>query len=216
MIYNKFNALVENVQAIELAMRIRLRGRRPTLSEKEVLSRYSGFGGIKEVLDIGTDNPIDERMAEPVKRLQRLIAEYPYFNEGMRYNVIESVKASVLTAFYTPQLLIDAVAASIQAAFRKNNLHMRSLLEPSAGIGGFLPVAMAKTEDYAFEKDYLSGLILSLLHDNTVVETAGFETIGERNLDRKTFDVVVSNIPFGNIAVYDGDFAQKAASTVRR
>ena len=209
MIYNKFNALVENVQAIELAMRIRLRGRRPTLSEKEVLSRYSGFGGIKEVLDIGTDNPIDERMAEPVKRLQRLIAEYPYFNEGMRYNVIESVKASVLTAFYTPQLLIDAVAASIQAAFRKNNLHMRSLLEPSAGIGGFLPVAMAKTEDYAFEKDYLSGLILSLLHDNTVVETAGFETIGERNLDRKTFDVVVSNIPFGNIAVYDGDFAQK-------
>lgn len=113
MIYNKFNALVENVQAIELAMRIRLQGRRATDSEKEVLSRYSGFGGIKEVLDIGTDNPIDERMAEPIKRLQRLIAEYPYFNEGLRYNVIESVKASVLTAFYTPQLLIDAVAASI-------------------------------------------------------------------------------------------------------
>lgn len=209
MSYNKFNALVENVRAIELAMRVRLQGRRPSPSEKEVLSRYSGFGGIKEVLNIGTNNPIDGRMAEPIERLQRLIAEYPGFNEGLRYNVTESIKASVLTAFYTPQLLIDALAASIQAVFMKNNLLMRSLLEPSAGIGGFLPVAMAETEDYAFEKDYLSGMILSLLHDNTVVETAGFETIGERDIDRKTFDVVVSNIPFGNIAVYDDDFAQK-------
>lgn len=209
MSYDKLNALAENVQAIELAMKIRLQGRRATDREKEVLSRYSGFGGIKEVLNIGTNNPIDGRMAEPVERLQRLIAEYPCFNEGMRGNVIESIKASVLTAFYTPQFLIDAVAASVQAVFMKNNLLMRSLLEPSAGIGGFLPVAMAETEEYAFEKDCLSGLILALLHDNTTVETAGFETIGERDIGRKTFDVAVSNIPFGNIAVFDADFAKK-------
>ncbi len=209
MSYNKFNALAENVRAIETAMRIRLQGRRASDSEKEVLARYSGFGGIKEVLNIGTNNPIDGRMAEPIERLQRLIAEYPYFNEGMRCNVIESIKASVLTAFYTPQFLIGAVAASVQAVFRKNNLLMRSLIEPSAGIGGFLPVAMVETEEYAFEKDYLSGLMLSLLHDNTTVETAGFETIGERDLDRKTFDVAVSNIPFGNIAVFDADFSKK-------
>lgn len=209
MSYNKFNALAENVQAIELAMRIRLQGRRATASEKEVLARYSGFGGIKEVLNISTDNPIEGRMAEPIERLRRLIAEYPYFNEGMRYNVTESIKASVLTAFYTPQFLIDAVAASVQAVFMKNNLLMRSLLEPSAGIGGFLPVAMAETEEYAFEKDYISGQILSLLHDNTTVETAGFETICERDIDRKTFDVIASNIPFGNIAVFDADFSKK-------
>ncbi len=93
MSYDKFNALVANVQAIELAMKIRLQGRRATDSEKEVLSRYSGFGGIKEVLNIGTNNPIDRRMAEPIARLQRLIAEYPCFSS----NVIESIKASVLT-----------------------------------------------------------------------------------------------------------------------
>ncbi len=75
MSYDKLNALVENVRAIELAMKIRLQGRRATDSEKEVLSRYSGFGGIKEVLNIGTNNPIDGRMAEPIERLQRLIAE---------------------------------------------------------------------------------------------------------------------------------------------
>ena len=209
MNYNKFNALLENVRAIELAMRIRLQGRRATTSEKEVLARYSGFGGITEILNIGTDNPVSKRMKEPIERLQRLITEYPYFNEGLRYNVTESIKASVLTAFYTPQFLIEAVAASIQAVFMKNNLLMRSLLEPSAGIGGFLPVAMAETEEYAFEKDYLSGLILSLLHDNTIVETAGFESIDDRDIDRKTFDVIVSNIPFGNIAVFDADFAKK-------
>lgn len=209
MSYNKFHALVANVQAIELAMRIRLQGRRATESEKEVLSQYSGFGGIKEVLNIGTNNPVHERMAEPIERLQRLIAEYPYFNEGMRYNVIESIKASVLTAFYTPKFLIDAVAASVQSVFMKNDLPMHSLLEPSAGIGGFLPVAMQRTERYAFEKDYLSGLILSLLNDNAIVEVAGFETIGEKDLEDKTFDVIASNIPFGNIAVFDADFAKK-------
>ncbi len=115
----------------------------------------------------------------------------------------------MLTAFYTHKFLIDAVAASIQSVFMKNNLTMRSMIEPSAGIGGFLPVAMQGTERYAFEKDYLSGLILSLLNDNAIVEVAGFETIGEKDLEDKTFDVIASNIPFGNIAVFDADFAKK-------
>ena len=95
MSYNKLQALVANVQAIELAMRIRLQGRRSTANVKAVLSWYSGFGGIKEVLNIGTNNPVNESMAEPIGRLQRLIAEYPYFNEGM----IESIKALLLTLF---------------------------------------------------------------------------------------------------------------------
>ena len=57
MSYNKLKSLVANVEAIETAMKIQVQGRQATAEEKEILSRYSGFGGIKEVLNIGIDCP---------------------------------------------------------------------------------------------------------------------------------------------------------------
>ena len=77
MSYNKLKSLVANVEAIETAMKIQVQGRQATAEEKEILSRYSGFGGIKEVLNIGTDKPIGGDMQEPIQRLQELINAYP-------------------------------------------------------------------------------------------------------------------------------------------
>lgn len=157
MSYNKLASLVANVDAIETAMNIHVQGRKPTADEKEALSRYSGFGGIKEVLNIGTDQPIGSNMDEPIRRLQELINTYPYFTDPIRHAVIESIKASVLTAFYTPQFIVDAVARQIHATFKQNALQMRTFLEPSAGIGGFLPVAMSNTYNYAIKKTIFRG-----------------------------------------------------------
>jgi len=201
MSYNKLKSLVANVEAIKTALQIHIQGRQATPEEKETLSQYSGFGGIKEVLNIGTDKPVSGDMEEPIRRLQELIDTYPYFTEAM--------KASVLTAFYTPKFLIDVVAKQIHATFKDNELQMRSFLEPSAGIGGFLPVAMSDTCDYAIEKDPVSGLILSLLNDNTVTRTAGFETIDEQGFEHTKFDVIASNIPFGNFRVFDAELWKK-------
>ena len=47
MSYNKLKSLVANVEAIETAMKIQVQGRQATAEEKEILSRYSGFGGGK-------------------------------------------------------------------------------------------------------------------------------------------------------------------------
>ncbi len=209
MSYNKLKSLVANVEAIETAMKIQVQGRQATAEEKEILSRYSGFGGIKEVLNIGTDKPISGDMQEPIQRLQELINAYPHFTEPMRHNVIEGIKASVLTAFYTPKFLVDAVVRQIHATFSENGLKMRSFLEPSAGIGGFLPIAMSGTYDYAIEKDLISGMILSLLHENTLTRTAAFEEIGEQGFEHTTFDVIASNIPFGNFRVFDAELWKK-------
>ena len=173
MSYNKSKSLVANVDAISTAMKIRIDDRQATDSEKEVLSRYSGFGGIKEVLNIGTGHAVSNDMDEPIRRLQNLIEAYPYYDDDMRKSVIDSIKSSVLTAFYTPKFLVEAVARQIHATFKDKGLQMRSFLEPSAGIGGFLPVAMPGTRRYAFEKDSLTGLILSLLHDEATTITAG-------------------------------------------
>lgn len=139
MSYNKLKSLVANVEAIATAMKIRIDDRQATDQEKEVLSRYSGFGGIKDVLSIGTEHTVSNDVAEHIHRLQDLIEAYPYYDDAMRQAVIDSIKSSVLTAFYTPKFLIDAVARQIHATFMDNGLQMRTFLEPSAGIGGFLP-----------------------------------------------------------------------------
>lgn len=209
MNYNKLTSLVANVEAIETAVNIHVQGRTATTDEKEILSRYSGFGGIKEVLNIGTDNPVTDNMAEPLNRLEKALRTWTGEDETMYRTLIESIKASVLTAFYTPQFILEAVARQIHDTFQQNGLKMRSLLEPSAGIGGFLPVAMPGTHSYAFEKDCITGLILSLLHDDTDTVTAGFETIGEQDFEHSKFDVIASNIPFGNFKVFDADLWKK-------
>ena len=209
MSYSKLKSLVANVEAIATAMKVRIDDRQATDEEKEVLSRYSGFGGIKDVLNIGTEHTVSDDVAEPIRKLQDLIGAYPYYDDAMRQAVIDSIKSSVLTAFYTPKFLVDAVTRQIHATFKDNGLQMSTFLEPSAGIGGFLPVAMPGTRSYAFEKDCLTGLILSLLYDEATTVTAGFETIADQHLEHGSFDVIASNIPFGNFRVFDAEMWKK-------
>ena len=209
MSYSKLKSLVANVEAIATAMKVRIDDRQATDEEKEVLSRYSGFGGIKDVLNIGTEHTVSDDVAEPIRKLQDLIGAYPYYDDAMRQAVINSIKSSVLTAFYTPKFLVDAVTRQIHATFKDNCLQMSTFLEPSAGIGGFLPVSMPGTRSYAFEKECLTGLILSLLYDEATTVTAGFETIADQHLEHESFDVIASNIPFGNFRVFDAEMWKK-------
>ena len=207
--YNKLTSLSANIKAIETAVAIRTQGRTATQEEKQVLAQYSGFGGIKDVLDLGTDKPLDKGVAGLLNRLLDALRTLAGGDEAACRSLVESIKSSVLTAFYTPQFLIDAVAAQIHKTFSANGLQMHSFLEPSAGIGGFLPVAMPGTRSYAFEKDTITGLVLSLLHEDATTVTAGFETIDTQELEHWKFDVIASNIPFGNFRVFDADLWKK-------
>lgn len=207
--YNKLTSLSANIKAIETAVAIHSQGRTATQEEKQVLAQYSGFGGIKDVLDLGTDKPLDKGVAGLLNRLLDALRTLAGGDEAACRSLVESIKSSVLTAFYTPQFLIDAVAAQIHKTFSANGLQMHSFLEPSAGIGGFLPVAMPGTRSYAFEKDTITGLVLSLLHEDATTVTAGFETIDTQELEHRKFDVIASNIPFGNFRVFDADLWKK-------
>lgn len=209
MSYNKIKALEDNVRAIETAVYVHRQGRPATDREKETLLRFTGFGGVKEVLNIGTDKPISSELAEPMARLQEVLRQLADGNEQRYNSLVESMKSSVLTAFYTPKFLIEAVARQIQTTFSNNDIRMRTFLEPSAGIGGFLPVAMPNTKRIAFEKDRVTGLVLSLLHNDTKVCVSGFETIAEQGLESSSFDVIASNIPFGNFRVFDAEMWKK-------
>ena len=148
--YNKLTSLSANIKAIETAVAIHSQGRTATQEEKQILAQYSGFGGIKDVLDLGTDKPLDKGVSELLKRLLDALRTLAGGDEAACRSLVESIKSSVLTAFYTPQFLIDAVAAQIHKTFSANGLQMQSFLEPSSGIGGLLSVTNLGTTKQAF------------------------------------------------------------------
>ena len=132
---------------------------------------------------------------------------------GSSKGYMDSLKASVLTAFYTPQPVIDAIAESLQDA----GVVAKRFLEPSAGRGDFIDTFMstnAGMEVMSFEKDLLTGRILSALHPSTTVRTEGFENI-EKDFEGY-FDMAASNIPFGDFAVADPLYAKSKDTAYRQ
>lgn len=133
MSYNKLKALEGNIEAISTALAIHEERRNATTAERETLSKFTGCGGIKEVLSIGTGTPIPDTMQEAVKRLLSVLSKAAKGNETLYRQLLQSLKSSVLTAFYTPTFLIQAVAKQIKDTFTANDLKMGTFLEPSAG-----------------------------------------------------------------------------------
>ncbi|WP_286531123.1 helicase-related protein [Duncaniella freteri] len=137
--------------------------------------------------------------------MRRLIHDYSK-NDKEFTAYMDSLKASVLTAFYTPQPVIDALADSLKSG----GVEIRRFLEPSAGQGAFIDSFLRNglypsAEAMAFEKDLLTGKILSALHPSITTEISGFEKIDPDF--EGYFDVAASNIPFGDFAVADPKYA---------
>ena len=203
----------DNIEAIRLALRLGVAGRSAqTPEEREVLRKYAGFGGLKcilndanELSDAAMWSKSDIELFMPTVELRRLIHDYTKDDkEFARY--MDSLKASVLTAFYTPAPVIDAISD----ALKNSGIEVRSFLEPSAGQGAFIDSFLRNdrypgAEVLAYEKDLLTGKILSALHPSILTRIEGFEKI-ERDFDGY-FDVAASNIPFGDFAVADPAYA---------
>jgi len=205
MAFNRKARLQANIDAIRTAFARRDEVRVPTEAERETISRYCGFGGLKCVL-----NPVDNKAAWPkndlplydlTAELHNVIREHTDSEDEYRLYVA-SMKQSVLTAFYTPKDIPDAIA-SVMAEL---NLKPEKILEPSAGMGVFIDSMRLVSPDAqitAFEKDKLTGLLLSKLHANEGMDirVEGFERIQPSELGK--FDLAISNIPFGETKVFD-------------
>ena len=163
MNYNKLQALAANTAAIETAYRVRNEKRTATAAERETLSLYSGFGGIKEVLDLGTNAPMSDKMKQTLDHLVCVLQAIAQDDETLYRELVDSIKASVLTAFYTPKFLIEAVTPQKPAPVPAQCLFMKTLFETSPGIGGFFPVFIPRPYQAAVEKDVAHGLGASVL-----------------------------------------------------
>lgn len=206
-----------NIEAIRTAFALDREHRVPTAEERKALERYCGFGGLKCILNPAgsladavqwTKSDLD--LFAPTAELHRLIRENSA-DERTYKRYMDSLKSSVLTAFYTPAEITETISGML----KENGIAPLRMLEPSAGRGAFVDAFLRdnpQAEVMAFEKDLLTGKILSHLYPGQRVRIEGFERI-EKPFEGY-FDVAVSNVPFGDVAVFDAQFEK--GSAVRR
>lgn len=92
----------------------------------------------------------------------------------------------------------------MQEALLIPEIRPERFLDPSAGTGMFISTLKDVPEIHCFEKDRLTGRILSSLYPKSKVNIEGFQSI--QPYYNGYFDMVSSNIPFGNTRIYDRDF----------
>ena len=209
MAYNRKQRLNDNIKAIETAFTLDREQRTPTARERLLLERYCGFGGLKCILNPAREladavhwAKSDLELFAPTVELHRLIRENSK-NESEYKQLMDSLKQSVLTAFYTP----SAVTEALTDVLKEHQIIPEKVLEPSAGIGAFVDSVLdnnPKADIMAFEKDLLTGKILRHLHPEQKVRIEGFEKIEKPFNDY--FDLAISNIPFGDVAVFDPSY----------
>ena len=209
MAYNRKQRLNDNIKAIETAFILDREQRTPTARDRLLLERYCGFGGLKCILNPAREladavhwAKSDLELFAPTVELHRLIRENSK-NESEYKQLMDSLKQSVLTAFYTP----SAVTEALTDVLKEHQIIPEKVLEPSAGIGAFVDSVLdnnPKADIMAFEKDLLTGKILRHLHPEQKVRIEGFEKIEKPFNDY--FDLAISNIPFGDVAVFDPSY----------
>ena len=209
MAFNRKQKLRDNIEAVRTAFTLDRERRTPTERERALLERYCGFGGLKCILNPAKELAdavhwvkSDLELFAPTVELHRIIRENSRDEtEYKRY--VDSLKASVLTAFYTPQAITDTIVDVLH----DKKVRPKLVLEPSAGMGAFIAPVLSdnpQAEVMAFEKDLLTGKMLGHLYPQQKIRTEGFEKIEKPFLNR--FDLAISNIPFGDIAVFDPEY----------
>ena len=216
MAYNKKAHLKDNIEAIKLAFALEREGRTATVEEQAILRAYSGFGGIKAVLnpasslaDVARWTKSDRELFPLVSQLHSIIRSNSK-DEAEYKRYFSSLKNSVLTAFYTPQDIVSVLASELG----NHGIAPSRFLDPSSGTGVFVDAFQQQFSEQqlphskvvCYEKDLLTGKILSHLHPEAKVGIAGFEDSGLRYLNH--FDLTASNIPFGDVAVFDPSFTR--------
>ena len=217
---SKLQRLRDNIAAIRHALT-------SSTYDADIMNKYTGFGGMNFILnDLQRKswNKTDKQYYDDTVALRQLLHDKST-NEREYNQWMQSLKASTLTAYYTPREVTDALAKSLigykkEKTFYAEAWHPTNVLDPSAGMGVFLCSVLHQTlgaydipKMTGYEIDLITGLILKqrlLGHD---IRIAGFETIPSSELG--TYDLVTTNVPFGNISVYD-DAYTNSKDNIRR
>ena len=178
-----------NVAAIRLVNFLDAHNIMATEDQRATLSRYVGWSGLPQAFDSH-----NAAWAKEYEDLKGLLSAEDY----------EQAKASTLSAFYTPQEVIEGMYDILQRFGVQGG---NRILEPAMGTGNFfayMPAAIAEgAQRYGVELDRVTGRIAAKLYPNVNVQIKGFE---DTSFPDGMFDVVVGNVPFGGFGVFDSAY----------
>ena len=173
-----------NADAIRVLKECQFDNRFATPEEQAILAQYVGWGGIPEAFD-----EHNEAWSNEFTELYGLLSPEEY----------ASARASTLTAFYTPPVVINAIYKVMEnMGFQRGNI-----LEPSCGIGNFigmLPDSMNDSRVFGVEIDTISAGIAQQLYQKSSIAAQPYE---KAEIPDSFFDAVVGNVPFGDFGVSD-------------
>ena len=173
-----------NIEAIKLLHKLEDENRLANSEEQNILSKYVGWGGLPDVFDENKTN-----WNEEYYELKELLTDEEY----------KSARASTLTAFYTPPVVINAIYNTL----KNMGVEQANILEPSCGIGNFLgmlPQEMQSSKLYGVELDTISGKIAKQLYQKANIKIQGYE---KADFPDSFFDIAIGNVPFGDFKVND-------------
>ena len=178
-----------NIEAIKLVNRLINTQKEATDDEKKVLAKYVGWGGLAQAFD-------EHNLAWQ--------NEYKELKDVLSVEEYAAAKGSVLNAHYTSKTVIDGI---YNALFRFGVKGNNRILEPAMGTGnffGFMPQEIADgAKLYGVELDRVTGKIATKLYPLAKIQIKGFE---ETAFQDNSFDLMVTNVPFGGYTVFDPDY----------
>lgn len=196
--YTPSQRLEANVKAIETLAEVLFGDKPATDEQKAIMSRFRGWGQV----DLGKFYDIDHILRSapenaPISRLARVIKRLDPSGDK---KLFDAIKRASLSSYYTPTPIARAINSFLALAGYKGG----SLLDPSMGNGmfeGTLPKSIQeRTSITGVELDWLSGQLSRALYPDANVMISAFEKSG---IAPGSFDVVTSNVPFGDIVVND-------------
>ena len=178
-----------NIEAIKLVNRLINSKKEATADEKKVLAKYVGWGGLAQAFD-----EHNTAWQNEYKELKDVLNDEEY----------AAAKGSVLNAHYTSKTVIDGIYKALTRFGVKGN---NRILEPAMGTGnffGFMPQEIADgAKLYGVELDRVTGKIATKLYPQAKIQIKGFE---ETAFQDNSFDLMVTNVPFGGYTVFDPDY----------
>ena len=171
----------QNLAAISLLKTLETEGRTASQAEQEILNQYVGWGGLSKAFD-----PNAKGWEKEYEALKAILTESEY----------QAARASTLTAFYTPPIVIDAIYQGLEQL----GISSGNILDAGCGIGSFFGQAPEGTKAYGIEIDSISGRIAKQLYPDARIDIEGFENT---TLPDHFFHAMVGNVPFGNMKVFD-------------
>ncbi|GAW47930.1 MULTISPECIES: SNF2-related protein [unclassified Nocardioides] len=176
-----------NVAVLELLADLEAENRLPSGAEQGVLARWSGWGSLPEVFDDTV------RHSDDAQRARDLL-------EG---RVRAAAARTTLNAHYTDAALVQAVWTALGEAGFDRNAGGR-VLEPGCGSGTFIGFAPEHVRDViGVELDPTTARVAALLYPGAEVRE---ESFAETRLPAASRDLVIGNVPFGDVVPHDSRY----------